>query len=94
MYVDNPKPNDATSPQHLIVPISNNAHVCCSPSAKEVGIIPAPKSKKGKFTPISSGSSPKSRVFPIPSCPSDPSPQHFTPPVLLIAQECDSPISS
>ena len=64
---DIPKPKAATLPQHFIELSSNNAQLCSSPRAREIGISPVPKSKNGRLIPISPDSSPMSRILPIPS---------------------------
>ena len=93
MSEDVPTPSRPAKPrpQHLIVALSNNAHVCAEPAEIEFAVRPVPSATALNASAISPAASPRSSVSPYPRRPLPLPPQHFTVLLSRIAQECASP---
>lgn len=64
-------------PQHFSEASSSTAHTKECPTATWCTALPVPRSMAGKWSPICPALSPTALVSPLPSCPTELSPQHF-----------------
>ena len=86
-----PRRPSAPLPKHFTFVFVKRTQVCSSPDDRATAPKPTPRSIGSSASPISSGSSPRSSVSPVPKRPFPAEPQHFTCASSNSAHVCKSP---